>query len=352
MNLETQIVPDMNVPVLIAAPGSKTANPTQLSELISARHAEIIEQLNRYGAFLFRGFSCTDADFFSQAIDLCGLGKRCSTKDYDLPRTILSNEIYTSSDFPAHISLPLHHEKPRSKNPPHHIYFCCVIPAKQAGGTLFANAAAIWRDMPIKIQDKIIEYGVVYKQFFHGKTMQASVLKKFLDAKYVRSWSEYFGTDAKMPIEKKITQDEVDWSWVNKGNDLVILNKLPGALKHPVTHQTLWFNASEYLNYYSNLLYSDLNSLPFYQYSTMRYLILKDRLPMVCHYGDGTPFTAEEIVKIKRIMQHHTCVFHWQKGDFMIIDNYTFMHGKEPHQGERLLYSCMTQKQEQTKLGT
>ena len=340
MNLETLIVPGMNVPMLIAASNNKTT----LLELLSEHHAKIMDQLNQYGAVLFRGFSCINPEYFSQAIELCGLGTRCSTKDYDLPRTVLPNEIYTSSDFPAHISLPLHHEKPRSKNPPNHLYFCCVIPAEQDGGTLFANAAAIWRDIPKNIQDKIIEHGVVYKQFFHGKTMQADVLKKILGEKSVRSWSEYFGTDEKMPIEKKLTQEEVVWNWVNKGNDLLILNKLPGALKHPVTHQTLWFNASEYLNYYSNLLYSELNALPFYKYIAMRYLILKDRLPMVCHYGNGQPFSSKDIAEIKRIMQHHTCVFNWQKGDFMIVDNFTFMHGKEPHQGERLLYSCMTQK--------
>ena len=83
----------------------------------------------------------------------------------------------------------------------------------------------------------------------------------------------------------------------------------------------------------------------------MQYLILKDRLPMVCHYGNGQAFSSDEIAEIKRIIQHHTGVFNWQKGDFMIVDNFTFMHGKEPHHGDRLLYSCMTQKHAETKPG-
>ncbi|MCL9683881.1 TauD/TfdA family dioxygenase [Legionella maioricensis] len=351
MNLETLIVPGMNVPMVVASSNKQAVNPTSLLSLISEHHAEIIGQLNQYGAVLFRGFACQDEAYFSQAIEACDLGSRCSTKDYDLPRTVLPNEIYTSSDFPGHIFLPLHHEKPRSKNPPNHIYFCCVTPAEQRGGTLFANAAAIWRDIPKKTQDKIIEYGVLYKQFFHGKTMKYSMLKNILGEKSVRSWSEYFGTEDKKTIEKKLAQSEVDWSWINKSNDLILLNRLPGALKHPVTHQILWFNASEYLNFYSNLLYSDLKALPFYKFIAMRYLMLKDSLPMVCHYGNGQAFSSDEIAEIKRIIQHHTCVFNWQKGDFMIVDNYTFMHGKEPHQGDRLLYSCMTQTPGETKLG-
>jgi alpha-ketoglutarate-dependent taurine dioxygenase len=130
MHLDIIIAPDINIPMVIASPDS-----------------------NQYGAVLFRGFACQDLEYFSKAIDLCGLGSRCSTKDYAIPRTLLPHDIYTSSDLPAHIPLPLHHEKPRSKNPPNHIYFCCVTPAEQGGGTIFANAVAIWLDIPEPIQD-------------------------------------------------------------------------------------------------------------------------------------------------------------------------------------------------------
>lgn len=342
MNLNIDIAPGMNTPMVIAASDDLKTSPTLLLNLISEYHDKIIKQLNQYGILVFRGFECQDADYFSKAIDVCNLGSRCTTSDYDLPRTVLSNGIYTSSELPAHIPLPLHHEKPRSKNPPNHIYFCCVTPSQEGGGTIFANAEKIWIDMPQNIQEKIIGYGVEYKQFFHGQSLKYLLLKKILGNHCARSWSEYFGTEDKAQIEQNLTGKQVKWTWINHGNDLIILNNLPGALKHPITNKMTWFNSSAYLNYYSNLNYGELKTLHSFKYWASRYLILKDMLPMICHYGNGQAFSSKEITEINLIIQCHTHVFHWQKGDFMIVDNFTYMHGKQPHLGERLLYSCMT----------
>jgi alpha-ketoglutarate-dependent taurine dioxygenase len=343
MNVDLIIESGMNVPMVVASHNNLKAGKTPLLDLINDHHVEIIKQLSQYGAVLFRGFACQDVAYFSKAIELCGLGSRCSTSDYDLARTLLPNDIYTSSDLPAHVPLPLHHEKPRSKNPPNHIYFCCVTKAEKGGGTVFANAAEIWLDIPKNIQDKIIKHGVQYKQFFHGKSIKHYLLKKTLGNNSARSWKEYFGTDDKMQVEKKLTADNVIWDWVNNGNDLILLNNLSGARKHPITNQTIWFNSSAYLNYYSNLIYGELHTLRSYKYLASRYLILKDMLPMVCHYGNGQAFSSDDIAKINRVLQHHAWVLNWEEGDFMIVDNFTFMHGKQAHEGDRLLYSCMTQ---------
>jgi alpha-ketoglutarate-dependent taurine dioxygenase len=342
MTLDFIINPSVKVPMLIASVNHLQTEAPPLLDLINQHREKIIEQLNLYGAVLFRGFACQDADTFSKAIELCGLGARCSTSDYELPRTVLPNEIYTSSDLPGHIPLPLHHEKPRTANPPNHVYFCCVTQATQGGGTLLANAEAIWQDMPHTIQDKIKKHGVQYKQYFHAKSFKYDLIKKILSNASARSWAEYFGTEEKIDLDNKFTQENCHWTWVNKGRDLVLSNNLPGALKHPITNKLLWFNSSAYLNYYSNLIYGELKTLSFYKYLASRYLILKDSFPLICHYGNGHAFSANEIDEIIRIIQHHTCVLDWQKGDFIIVDNYTFMHGKQAHEGDRLLYSCMT----------
>jgi hypothetical protein len=258
-----------------------------------------------------------------------------------LARTVLANEIYTSSDLPGNIPIPLHHEKPRSPNPPHHLYFCCATQPQSGGGTLFANAADIWQDMPASIRDKIIKYGVNYQQFFHHKCLRQTLLSKFLGKSSTRTLSEHFGTENPAQIETKLKQDHSEWTWINKGKDLLIKTHLPGALKHPITHQTVWFNGSSYLNCHANVLNGD-TEWSFIKALAYRYLIANNMFPMLCNYGDDEAFSAIEIAEINHIILHHTGSFQWQKGDFMIVDNYTLMHGKQAHQGERLLYSCMT----------
>ncbi|MDR3443472.1 MAG: TauD/TfdA family dioxygenase [Legionella sp.] len=331
------MAPGLDIPMIV------NPNDESLHQVIETHKMTFIEQINRYGAILFRGFSCYDPESFSSAIASFGLGRRCSTHDYDLARTVLANDIYTSSDLPGSIPLPLHHEKPRSINPPNHLYFCCVTPPEADGGTIFANAARIWADMPSVIQNELIKHGVLYKQFYHGQSSQYLVLKKILGSKWVKNWNEYFDTQDKKTIEERLRRDGVDWNWANKGNDLVVLNHLPGALKHPITEQTLWFNSSAYLNYSSNLIYAELRNLRVHHYLASRYFMSKDRFPLICHYGNDQAFSADDIVQIKRILQSHSQVHYWERGDFMVVDNLTLMHGKQPHQGNRLLYSCMTE---------
>lgn len=338
MSLEF-IISDSNLPTVCAA--HEKDPRTSLLTLLSNHHTEILHQLGHKGVVLFRGFACDDLEFFSKAIELCNLGTRCSTKDYDIPRTLLPHEIYTSSDFPAHISLPLHHEKPRSKKPPNHLYFCCAAPAEQGGGTLFADAAAIWQNIPQAIQTKIKTYGVVYRQFFHGKTMKAYLLNTVFGKHNARGWSDYYKTHNKNEVEQKLSESQLSWIW--QGSDLVVTNHLPGAVTHPLTGQELWFNSANYLNAYDNLLYGALEALSLSKYWLSRYLIAMDMLPIVCHYGNGDAFSPKDIKDINQVIKQHTWVLNWQKGDFIIVDNFTLMHGKESHKGNRLLYSCMTE---------
>jgi alpha-ketoglutarate-dependent taurine dioxygenase len=333
--METQL----DVPLLLASP-QEIDNVKFLRDYIHEHNSEITQKLNHYGAILFRGFDCVHQDSFSKIIDACGLGERCSTADYDFPRTMLNHNIYTSSDLPEDVVVYLHHEKPRSKEPPHHIYFCCVIPPAAGGGTIFANAAAIWRDIPKSIQDKVIEYGVLYRQYFHRSCKKFTLLKKLLGQKGVRSWQEYYLTDDKKVVEEKLVRGEATWSWVNAEKDLILQMLLPGVVNHPITQEMLWFNSSAYLNFHVHKAPQGLKN--FHKQLARRYITSKDVLSMVCHYGNGQSFAPQEISAIQEVLDLHSSVLTWQQGDFMIVDNFTFMHGKQPHKGERLLYSCMT----------
>ena len=330
----------IDIPIIKASPNDKTP----LQDVIEQDQARIIGQLNQSGALLFRGFACIEATIFSDAITQCGLGERCSAKDYDLPRTLLPGNLYTSSDLPGHIPLPLHHEKPRSEHPPHHLYFCCISSPKTGGGTILANAALIWKDMPKPIQDKILEHGVQYKQFFHGDSRLRKGIKKILGSHSTHHWPQQFETNEKALVEKKLSKENARLQWVNNHKDLIVTTHLPGALNHPITDQTVWFNSAAYLNYYSHIIDDDLKTVSLLKSIARRYLIHTDTFPLICHYGNGLAFSSAEIADIHCVIQQHTYVHNWYKGDFMIVDNFTFMHGKQAHQGDRLLYSCMTMK--------
>lgn len=334
-------IPEVHVPVIMARTHEQK-EPQRLLEMIHQHREAIIERMNDEGGVLFRGFSGVTVNDFSNAIDALDLGARLSTSDYELPRTLLAHQLYTSSDLPAHIPLPLHHEKPRSSEPPTHLYFCCETPAVRGGETIFADASAIWRDMPKPIQDKILKHGVMYKQCFHGQSFKSHWLIKILGKEAARFWHEQFGVEDKALVEQTLLQDGTDWEWINDDQDLCLFTHLPGVLAHPVTHKWVWFNSVSYLNYYSNVAYGELRRQRFLAYLACRYLIMKDFLPLVCHYGNGLAFSSSEISEIHRILKQHAWGLRWQRSDFMVVDNWTLMHGKRAHEGARLLYSDMT----------
>lgn len=337
MTLPLQFVPELPIPIVF------NHAYAQLPELLAANYRRLPELLSHHGALLFRGFSCEHIDLFSKAIAACQLGVRCDTRDYQIPRTQLAHDIYTSNDLPAPVMLPLHHEKPRSQHPPHHLYFCCITPASIGGATLFADARILWQETNPAIQHKIKQHGVMYQQFLHGRSWRSTLLARILGKTCVRYWTDYFQTEQQSIIEQRLAQETSSWHWCHQKTDLVLQNRLPGVRPHPISHELLWFNSAAYLNYFHNLTYGTLKQLRSLQYLAAQYLMNHDMLPLICHYGNGQAFSFEEIVTINHLMEKHTWHCYWQRGDFMIVDNYTLMHGKEPHQGQRLLYSCMTE---------
>lgn len=315
----------------------------KLLVILEKEDTAILNLVKTYGAIIFRGFACTNENLFSKLIAACDFGERCSTADYRIPRTVLSNNIYTSSDLAPAIAIPLHHEKPRSMDPPTHIYFGCLKAPVKGGATLFANAIRIWRDLPDPIKENIIKHGVCYQRYIHKNGFATNRLKKIFGRKAIPTLHSFYGSDDKATIFEKLQSGNEQFEWLN-GGDLKLWQKLPGVFNHPLSNEPVWFNSADYLNCYYNLLYKDFRQLTYKQAVARRYLIYRKQLPLVCHYGNGQPFSKTEIQLIANIISKHMFAHDWQTGDFMIVDNYTLMHGKQPHKGERLLLSCMTKR--------
>ena len=94
---------------------------------------EFLEQsLRRAGALLFRGFGVTTAERFQRVIDAI-TPQLLAYRERSTPRTSVSGEIYTATEYPADQTIPLHNENSYAHEFPRKLWFCCLQPAERGG---------------------------------------------------------------------------------------------------------------------------------------------------------------------------------------------------------------------------
>jgi hypothetical protein len=47
-------------------------------------------------------------------------------------------------------------------------------------------------------------------------------------------------------------------------------------------------------------------------------------------YGDGSPLSFREMGQIRKVIHRNMVFNQWQKGDLLMIDNFSTSHGREP----------------------
>src|SRR6185295_3309457 len=94
-------------------------------ELIKGRLAKI-------GAVLLRGFRTPSIEEFEEFLNIAA-GELVEYSYRSTPRAQVSGRIYTSTEYPAHQSIPLHNEMSYTRQWPMVLGFLCVQPAAEGG---------------------------------------------------------------------------------------------------------------------------------------------------------------------------------------------------------------------------
>jgi alpha-ketoglutarate-dependent taurine dioxygenase len=338
-NITTQFINSQEIPLVVTSKAKQEANPQALIEFLDNHHEWLTAQLQKYGCILFRGYNLASAEDFSDTVKACGLGKFMSYAGGTSPRKQLADGVYTSTEAPPHSQIPLHNEMSYSPLFPKHLYFYCHNPAQKGGATPIANARKIYTELDPKIRNKFEKEGVLYKRFFYEKYFLFYLLNK-MNCLFL-PWTRSFETTDRSVVEKKLKTNGFDFNWLPKQKGLTTSIKLPAFREHPITGEKVWFNQMITFNDYDNI----------YQYAVLgksfawifKYLLLtKNNLPMTTAFGTGKPIPKAIIKHLISVVQNNLVIFPWQKGDFLVIDNYLCMHGREPFQGNRTIMASLT----------
>jgi alpha-ketoglutarate-dependent taurine dioxygenase len=280
---------------------------------------EFVErQLLEWGAVLFRGFNVDGVSHFEQFARAVS-GELLDYRERAAPRKEVGSRIYTSTEFPADQSIPLHHEMSYSHNWPTKIWFYCAQPAQKGGNTPIANDREVINLIDAKIKERFKEKGVMYvRNYGEGLDM---------------TWQVAFQTNDRLVVEEYCRNAHTQFEW-RAGDRLRTRQGRQVTARHPKTGDLVWFNHAHMFH---------ISNLP----AEVQYALLSefkdDEIPRNAFYGDGSPIESSILDEIRDLYQRSAVSFPWRQGDILLLDNFLASHGREPYIGPRKILVAMAE---------
>ena len=267
-------------------------------------------QILNYGGVLFRNFNIDKNNGFEHFIQI--ISEKLIEYSYrSTPRSQVSGKIYTSTEYPAEQSIPLHNEMAYSRNWPMKIWFCCVEAAAKGGETPIADSRKIFQNINPKIKEKFIEKKVMYvRNYGQGLDLQ---------------WENVFQTTDKSEVESYCSDAGIEYEWKDE-NSLRTRQVCQAVAAHPKTGEMVWFNQAHLFH---------ISSLKAEVRESLLAMVQEEELPRNALYGDGSKIESSVIEEIQEIYQQEAILFPWKEGDILMLDNMLICHGRQPFVGKR-----------------
>ena len=333
MDFKTYVFSQSTLPLVIE-PVDKKMNFSEFMDALKNSNAFMHHNLLKYGGILLRNFPIQSAEDFKKTIENIHTGNCIDYIGGDSPRKKVLGNIYTSTEAPPSVKIPLHNELSYIKKYPPHIYFFCETAAEGGGATILADARKVYADMDQGLRKQFIDQQILYESSYFYK----SGLMDFINAiqKGHKSWIDVFETEDKKEVERKCLENEISYKW-NQNDWIHISQKRPAVIAHPLTNEMAWFNQAHLFDFNPRFL-------GFWRY--MGAQILYARPHMRLHqvfFGDKSPIPRDALYHVMDILDQNTIAFPWQKGDVLILDNILAMHGRAPFTGKRRILVAMTE---------
>lgn len=310
--------------------GPKRDSKRDLPDSIREHRDSIRDKLREHGGVLFRGFPVRSAGDFQAAIDALELG---ATLDYiggDSPRRKVTASVYTSTEAPRSIKIPLHSELSFVRRHPKHIFFFCDVAPSDRGETILADARRVYRALDPAVRERFVERGLKYVSSYYGRSKVMDLVNPSH-----KSWRQVFETDDRARVEELCREHDFDFEWCGD-NWIRISQTRPAVATHPETGETVWFCQPHLFDFNPRLL-----GLLRWVGAKIFYARPRTRLHEVFH-ADGSAISRADLYHVLDTLDACTVSFPWRQGDVLVLDNVLSMHGRAPFTGERRILAAMT----------
>jgi alpha-ketoglutarate-dependent taurine dioxygenase len=297
---------------------SGAAGAPDLARWLLDRAQWIEGELLDRGAFALRGCSIHSAAEFAALLEAMGV----RLLDYVLgnsPRTKLSGNVYTSTEYPSPLPISVHNELSYAARWPARLYFLCLEPASRGGETPLADCRSIVERLDPAVLRRFERKGVRYVQNLHAGNGLG------------RSWQSTFETTSRRRVESVCRRHGVAFAWSADG-DLRLTQTRPAVAVHPGTGAKVWFNQAE--QWHPSSLDAETEEL-------LRETLSPDEYPLNAFFGDGSPIAAADLAHVRDVARECSAPFAWRAGDLLILDNLLLAHGRAPFSGTRTVLVAM-----------
>jgi alpha-ketoglutarate-dependent taurine dioxygenase len=277
----------------------------------AAANSNFIElYLLRNGAILFRDFGLSTVEEFEQLIE----GVSGPLLDYSYrstPRHVVSGRIYSSTEYPAHQSIPLHNENSYTRNWPMKLSFFAQQVADRGGETPIADCRKVYNAIAPEIRECFQRRGLIYVRNY-GTGLDLT-------------WQEVFQTSSKMVVEDYCRRSGMEFEWVG-ADQLRTRQRARVVETHPRTGELVWFNQAHL--FHVSRLSAEVRDWLLAAYG-------EQNLPRNVYFADGSPIDPAMLDEITQVYSDHSVVFPWREGDVLMLDNMLTAHGRQPFVGQR-----------------
>ncbi|MBX7182579.1 MAG: TauD/TfdA family dioxygenase [Bacteroidia bacterium] len=319
----------------------------RLLEIIQSNQDELTQHLYKHGAVLFRGFEVETAQDFekvAQSLDPDLKNDYLGTSPRDQVEG--TNFVFTASELPNFYPIMQHCEMSFLPHPPKKLFFYCHTAPSYGGETPICDFRKVYNDLNPEIRAEFERKGVMTVRNYAGPGK-----KSRFNLFELKSWEQMFLTTNKAEVTKKCKENGIALEWLPEDR-LRLITRTPAMLTHPVTGNKAWFNHTQVFHVAASVYeYSHISKRQ-KRWKTIGFNLLSKLLvklkkstpsmdqSMQVLFGDGSEIPDSYVQHLEEVIWKNMSIYSWQKGDVIVIDNFSTSHGRLPYEGKRDIWVC------------